>query len=313
MFKIVALARLTQPNFIKVATTSGTAQLLTIPYSHYCEFSRWCLTAGGSVTYEEHGYAPGAHVLPTLALRVGGPTKHLSPSSYVQPAPRQDPTTSPSPSSSPSKNPRARPTSVPIIVLPDGQVLTDSWQIAEAGLSPSGRGQIDAGLKKVLDTEIAPLARQLAYVGLLQPRHAAHWRNLCCSAGGIAYGTAWRFGLGSWLTNNMIATFATDDASAAEAAEAQLMASFEAVERDYLTPLTSSGQPFLGGATPGLADFAVAALAAPVVMPPRFCEGAYADIFDAVARDDEVYTAQIAQFRDTAVGQYAMRVYKDHR
>ena len=219
MSKVVALARLTQPDFIKAAATSGTAQLLTIPYSHYCEFSRWCLTAGGSIPFVEHAYAPGAHVLPTIALRVGGPTKHLSPSSFVQPVSRQDP--SPSSPSSPSKPPRARPTSVPILVFPDGQVLTDSWQIAEAGLAPSGRSEIDAGLKVALDTEIAPLARQLAYVGLLAPRHAAHWQALCCGAGSVAYGTAWRLGLGSWLTANMTDTFATDDANAAEAADTQ--------------------------------------------------------------------------------------------
>jgi hypothetical protein len=198
-------------------------------------------------------------------------------------------------------------------VRPNGQVLTDSWQIAEAGLAPSGRGGVDAGLKAILDTEVAPLARQLAYAALLQPRHAPLWRQLCCSAGGPVYGAAWQLGLGAWLTANLAATFATDDPAAADAAAAQLAASFAAVARGYLAPLTGTGQLFLGGAAPALADFAVAALAAPAVLPPRFCQGAYADTFNALLRDDEAHAAQVASFRDTAVGQHAMRVYQDFR
>jgi hypothetical protein len=54
-------------------------------------------------------------------------------------------------------------------------------------------------------------------------------------------------------------------------------------------------------------------LAAPAVLPPRFCQGAYADTFNALLRDDEAHAAQVASFRDTAVGQHAMRVYQDFR
>ena len=57
-------------------------QLLTIPYSHYCEFGRWSLDAN-KIPYDHHGYAPGGHVLPTLNLRICGETKYFASSSRV--------------------------------------------------------------------------------------------------------------------------------------------------------------------------------------------------------------------------------------
>ena len=109
---LVALARSTQPNFRQLSQTSNKAQLLTIPYSNFCELGRWYLKAPGT-PFDECADAPGAHVLPALSVRLGGKAKNLSTSSFVTPV-------NPPPLKQ-HREPRARTTSVPILVLPDGR------------------------------------------------------------------------------------------------------------------------------------------------------------------------------------------------
>ena len=79
---LLALARWTQPNFARMASTRGRAQVLAIPYSHFCELGSWSLDAA-SIPYDEHAFAPGQNVLPMLSLRVAGPTKFLARTSAV--------------------------------------------------------------------------------------------------------------------------------------------------------------------------------------------------------------------------------------
>ena len=40
---MLAIARWTQPDYVERARSSGRAQLLTIPYSHYVELARWTM------------------------------------------------------------------------------------------------------------------------------------------------------------------------------------------------------------------------------------------------------------------------------
>ncbi|KAH8091928.1 L-cystine transmembrane transporter [Aureococcus anophagefferens] len=100
MSKLVALARWTQRDLIKLAKAENQPQLLTIPYSHYCELAAWSLDRAAK-PYREHGYAPGEHVLPSASRGRASPTL----------------------------------TAVPV-VMPDGAVLADSWAIAEAVQGP---------------------------------------------------------------------------------------------------------------------------------------------------------------------------------
>lgn len=112
-------------DFIKQAKQTGKAQLLTIPYSHYVELARWSwLLTNKSV--EESWYMPGQHILPMLSLRVAGTKQHLSSTSFVTKSGR-DPNTI-----SQQRAKQARSTAVPALVLPNGEVLTDSWMIANA-------------------------------------------------------------------------------------------------------------------------------------------------------------------------------------
>ena len=62
MAALVSIARWTQVDLKALAASTQRAQLLTIPYSHYCELARWSLEVAG-IDYDEHGYSPGAHVV----------------------------------------------------------------------------------------------------------------------------------------------------------------------------------------------------------------------------------------------------------
>jgi hypothetical protein len=89
--------------------------MVTISYSHYVEFARWSLQLGG-VDFEEHGYAPIEHVLPTIALRHGrrDGSKHYAHSSYVIPVKAGSVAAARGKSA-------GSPTSVPVAVSPDGK------------------------------------------------------------------------------------------------------------------------------------------------------------------------------------------------
>ena len=65
---MLKVAKFTQKNYRKLAALENVPILLTIPYSHFVEFSRFSLQLGG-VKFREVGYAPGQHVLPVLNLR----------------------------------------------------------------------------------------------------------------------------------------------------------------------------------------------------------------------------------------------------
>ena len=195
---MLRLARCTQHDYQALAQTRSRAQLVAIPYSHFCELGIWALQAC-RVPCDEHGFAPGQHVLPVLALRLGRDAKHLSTSSAVRPvapAGALDP--------SPAKMPaRPNPTAVPVAALPDGRVLVDSWSIVAHAAELTGLEPVPESLKDVLDTELGPRSRQLAYATLLKPEHWDVWQGLCIEGGSTLWRCLWRLGLGKKLTQMM--------------------------------------------------------------------------------------------------------------
>eukprot|EP01036_Dinobryon_divergens_P036700 gene36700-47839_t len=178
MGSIVFWAKITQTNYQKRAEIRGIPQLLTIPYSHFNEFAKWCLQFAGK-PYEEHGFAPGQHVLPVLALRVSTSTKHLSSTSYVQVVTSNSGETStkdsvPEALKKDRRGNRARATAVPVMVLPTGEVLSDSWSIAQyCGMTLPPSDVMD-----LYDNQLGPLGRQFAYAFLLKDSHQAIWNGL---------------------------------------------------------------------------------------------------------------------------------------
>jgi glutathione S-transferase len=123
----------------------GVAQLITIPFSHFCEKARWALDRAG-YPYQEEAHAPGLHR--PYARRAGARG------------------------------------SVPVLVVDDGRVLDDSALIlglvAEAAQlfpgEPAARAEVDALVAR-FDRELGPDVRRLAYHDLL-PRRADALRLL---------------------------------------------------------------------------------------------------------------------------------------
>jgi hypothetical protein len=75
-----------------------------------------------------------------------------------------------------------------------------SWEIAEY----SGRlGTIDVELKKVLDEELGPLSRQMAYYHILRPSNYALWSSLCTNNRHWLWRLVWWAFAADYLTKNM--------------------------------------------------------------------------------------------------------------
>ena len=210
---MLRLARWTQHDYQALAKQRSRAQVVTIPYSHFCELGNWAMQAC-RVPCEEHGFAPGAHILPVLALRLGGGAKHLPPSSAVRQVKPVEAQQQPAATSSSSS--RANPTAVPVCALPDGRVLVDSWALVSHAAEAGGLAPVPEPLRTVLDTELGPRARQLAYFHLFKPEHWDVWSGLCTEGGGALWRCAWALGVGTKLTQRMTHLFRSDDAAATE-------------------------------------------------------------------------------------------------
>ena len=117
----------------------------------------------------------------------------------------------------------------------------------------------------------------------------------------------------------------------------ELRAIFARIEAEHLAPLDPASRPWLGGARPGLADLALAALAAPVLSPPAYCAGkctpppslsppprwraprrtperraavcADAKWFDLLLERDAALREETETWRATGVGRHALKVY----
>ena len=65
---LVAAAKLTQPDLLARAARTGRAQLVIIPYSHYCELAVWALSRPSSAIKdaEVHAFAPGQLLQPSF-------------------------------------------------------------------------------------------------------------------------------------------------------------------------------------------------------------------------------------------------------
>ena len=154
---IVSIAKATNQNFVKIAKDTDRCQLLTIPYSHYVEFSRFSLDFC-DIKYDEHKYAPVQHVLPVISVRLSDiKNPAFSNSSYVQSVDYRNKAGSLSyeelnSSKAKEKENTSRATAVPVLVGNDGKIYSDSWSIAEYASKVSGKlTSIDPTLKDFCD------------------------------------------------------------------------------------------------------------------------------------------------------------------
>jgi glutathione S-transferase len=246
-------------------------RLITIPFSHFCEKARWALDRC-DLPYEEDGHLPVFHYLPVL--RAGGRR------------------------------------SVPVLIDGDRRertVVPDSTEIlawcdarCPGALLPSDpRERADAlSIEDDLDVHLGPATRRWGYFHVLpQPdadryivRGVPRWERLALRP-----------------TRPLAVAFLTRslkiDAAGAERSRAKIDEMFRAVGE-----LLADGRRFLVGERFTVADLALAALAAPVLLPEQhpFAMPPLED-FSEEAR------AQITAWRETRAGQHALRMYREHR
>lgn len=292
------IARWTQEDFIAKAQKTGKAQLMTIPYSHYVELARWSWLLSNK-SFEENWYMPGQHILPMLSLRVCGSKEHLSSTSFVFKAGR-DPA-----AASDRRAKTARSTAVPALVQPNGDVLTDSWEIANAsGLKPL----TDPEIRKIYDEQLGPLARQFAYAYVLKPQHRKYWDDLLCHQQGWLWCFLYLF-IGFFLHNTMSNIFGLGKDDLLSDCETKLDALFERIAQERLPKNTR----FINGDTISVEDVALCSLAGPLLAPAKYCGGNFVRTFSAIEASDGPYHDKIERYRNTAVGKYVMQFYEEHR
>jgi glutathione S-transferase len=308
---VLYLAKTLSPDFFKLAQSTKSVQLVTIGFSHYCELTSWCLKVKG-IPFQEQAYYPLQHVLPALAVRVCGKEKYLSSSSRTTEV--MDPTLSEAKAAEKlakeiRKDKKARATAVPVAVCPDGTVWKDSWEIA----ARSGFEEVDPALKKLLDEEIGPLSRQLAYHYILQPHNTNIWNELLTSNGHWLWRFLWWAFVGSYLRKIMITTMKPYNGAAVADCRLRLNAAFKRTDELIAAKKTR----FLGGGKKdseiGLADIALASLAAPIVLPPENCGGKYTPVFQKLMAQDVALKAEVERYRSTVTGQYILDLYSKHR
>jgi hypothetical protein len=278
--------------------------LLSISISHYCELASWSLKQAG-IKFNEHGYAPGQHVLPVLALRVGGATKHLSSSSRMKSPSEFAGAVVDAGVEAARRDQSARATAVPVVAMPDGTALPDSWSIAAfSGLAP-----IDPELQGLLDAELGPLARQYAYSHIFKPTNVNIFHALCTRNMGFGMRLLWNAFLGNKIVSQMTAFFRPHDAEAVRQCRLKLVAAVEKIDAIIAGKTT----PYLGGEKVGVADIAVSSLFAPLVSARGYAGGGFDDIFGQLLKQDPDVAADVEYWRGTATGKYTLEMYEKHR
>lgn len=121
--------------------------LLTIRHSHYCELARWAMDAS-KLPYQEIMYALACHLEPIGLLRADPDNR--SSGSY--------------PGLETGADESRRQHSVPLVCLPGGRILRNSWEILAHYVAP-----ISPFWLKKFDSEFAPAIRRIAYQQFLDP------------------------------------------------------------------------------------------------------------------------------------------------
>lgn len=270
------------------AQRAGRAQLLTVPYSHFCEMAKWSLARAG-VPFDEVTSPPVAHIFPTLATRFpagGGRRVAVDSSSIV------------------SSN-----TSIPLLALPSGEVLLDSWAILDfASKARPELGGVPDSLRAILDKELGPLARQSAYAVLLKDANYDTWSGLVTHNTGPLWRLAW-FMTGARVTKMMVKTFHSQDAARMSECEAKLRECVDKVGAE-VKALTPAGALFIRGASPGLSDIAVASLMAVKCLPEAYCGGVFSPYFSRIMETDEGAKKDAEMYRTTPLGRHCMSAYQ---
>jgi len=277
----------------------GSAKLVSIPLSHYCEKARWCLDLSPlRDTYIEEAHAPVFH------------TKHVVSLTNKRSA-----------SSTPvfvlSGNSTSDP---PTIIQGSAMILAHLAQTFPAELGhlypPGEKGERVRTLEQVLDNQLGPQSRKLVYWAMWQARQEGLSTSnpLLDALVPKVEALLWNLGEGKILFKMMqamnidadsIVTALEDCRQVFKEASAMLAGEGEGEgkgkQRKYL----------LGGERMTAADLTLAALAYPLINPPAFASlglsGSSASPWTMKLGDLS------AEFRATPAGQHVLRLYAEER
>jgi hypothetical protein len=309
---LVTIASWVCPSYFKIAKISNSVQVISISFSHYCELACWSLKFNGK-SYKEQGYAPVQHVFPALSVRVGqnDGKKYLSKSSRTESVKEGNlkgkDLTEEEKKKAIKRDTSARATAVPFAILPSGQVLLDSWEIASYAFAED---KIDPELKSILDTELGPLARRMVYCQILLPKNKDMFNRLCMLGRGWFIRLLWSTFLGGMAFSTMMKMFDVKNEESVRKCREDLVKTVEQLET-YLEK-TRKGT-FLNGDEISFADIALASMFAPLVTPPLYCEGKYNHLFNELMERDDEIRKETNHWRNTKVGQYTLEIYSKYR
>lgn len=312
---IVVLAKALTPNYLEIARQKQSIQMVTICFSHYCELAMWALEKGNKPVIE-HDYVPGQHVFPAMRVRICNDNgkKNFSNTSrligvreqeVIEKAGGVDKLSEEERKKFRKRDASARATAVPVAVLPDGNVLLDSWSIAEySGLQP-----VPEDMKNLFDNELGPQARQAAYSIILKKSNISYFHKLCTLNRSWFIRLLWSLFLGNYILKLMIKMFSPYDQKTVLKCKDSLKTTFDKLDRI----VTERKGQFLLGDKLSLADIALASLAAPILLPPLYCGGKYNIAFQGIYDSDSEGKSEVDRFRSTVAGQYVMNLYANHR
>ena len=259
-----------------------TPHLITIPYSHYCELSRWALEKG-EVDFIEVKYAPGYHAKAVGKLRSS--REDRSNSSYV--------------GQESGVHGGRRKYSVPLLCLPEGTLLKDSWEILEFAL-----GAPDAHWQQVIDQELGIAARQIAYISLLDPKCKHLVADMI--SGASLYERALWFMLGDKIMEGMRKLMAITPENV-QAGQSQVLGILEKAGECLNT---HNGSLQSGGGF-GATEVAFCSLGAICIWPENFTNGAAP--LPRLSDFTPSFQDFVGQCRETPAGQFVLDSYQKHR
>ncbi len=256
--------------------------LVTIPYSHYCELGRWAMDHQGD-EYVEIKYAPGTHAKYVGQLRKD--RSNRSESSFV--------------GQESGVHGGRRKYAVPLLCLPGGTVLKDSWEILERAC-----GAPAASWKTCIDQELGIAVRQLAYYHLLDPT-TSHLISEMIRSASLYERVMWRF-IGDKVMDGMKQLMAVTTENAVQG-EAQVLEILDTAGKD----LERYGGALQEGGGFGATEIAFCSIASIAVLPENWANGA-ASLPD-YERVSPGYRAFIDRCRATRAGEFIMDQYRERR
>lgn len=244
--------------------------LVTIGLSHFCEKARWALDRAG-IAYVEESYPPILHYLATM--------------------------------------PRLRQRTAPILVTPHG-TLCDSTSILRHAdkflpepdrlfpTDPALLAEVER-LVQLFDKKLGPATRRIAYFYLLDDRSA--FASTALAKSGIVERAAFRLALPAIV--RLIRRGLKIDEAGARRSEEQLQTVFDEVDARL-----SQGQRYLVGSKLSAADLTFAALAAPLLLPPR-----YHWPLPELGKTPDAFQDIVERYRSRPAGAWALGLYEQER